>query len=133
MSPLERTGEPELAEVIAAALFGKTVSATPKVEKLRKRYWKRTGIGSTDTAYQRTISGAGVRGCDLWMINQMQKFFSMSWLCSAYDRRRAVGWAAAQGKNHKVDDGSVLLDWVISNVGGGSRSSNAVKEEAPPI
>ncbi len=44
------------------------------------------------------------------------------------NRDKAI-WAAAQGKAHRIDDGNVPPPVkVISNVGGGSKSSNAEKE-----
>jgi len=129
---LNERGNRKLAEVIATALFGKTVSATQKVEKLREavleknwhwinRYRATDGNdiwgGRSGLRFVNDQSNAEVLQHELVMLDVMTA-----------NRDRLV-WAAAQGKNHKVDDGNVPAPVkVISNVGGGSRSSNAGKE-----
>ncbi len=129
---LSDEGNRQLAEVIATDLLGDHVGASASMEFLRKavldkdnhwnnRYRARDGNdvwGSRSTlTFTNDQSNAVVLQHELSMLDVMTS------------NRDARVWAAAKGKDLKVDDGNVPKPIeVISNVGGGSKSSNAMKE-----
>lgn len=129
---LSAEGNKQLAEVIAAALFGHKVTASGSMESLRKsivdknyhwnnRYRSRDGNdvwgGRSTLSFTNGQTNAVVLQHELSMLDVM-----------AMNRDNRV-WAVAQGDEYKVDDSNVPAPVeVISNVGGGSKSSSAVKE-----
>lgn len=129
---LTAEGNKQLAEVIAAALFGHKVTASGSMESLRKtivdknyhwnnRYRSRDGNdvwgGRSTLKFTNDQTNAVVLQHELTMLDVM-----------TMNRDQRV-WAVAQGDEFKVDDSNVPAPVeVISNVGGGSKSSSAVKE-----
>lgn len=121
-----------LAEVIANALLHKHIAASGSMEPLRQavvskshhwnnRYRARDGNdvwgGRSTLKFVNDQSNAVVLQHELSMLDVM-----------TMNRDQQV-WATATGKNTVVDDSNVPQPVkVISNVGGGSRSSNAMKE-----
>lgn len=121
-----------LAEVIARALLGKQVSASPSMEELREavvdkdmhwnaRYRARDGNdvwgGRSTLAFTDDQTNAVVLQHELTMLDVMTA------------NRDAKVWARAKGGDLQVDDSNVPQPVpVISNVGGKSKSSSAVKE-----
>jgi len=125
-------GNRRLGEVIASALAGKEVKATPALEPLRQAvldknwYWHnryratdgndiwggRSGLKFVDGQTNREVLEHELVMLDVMTANRDPKI-----------------WAAAQGQDYKVDDSNVPAPIeVISNVGGGSKSSSADKE-----
>jgi len=129
---LSDEGNRQLAEVIAQALLGKTVHATSSLESLRaavldkdfhwnNRYRARDGNdvwgGRSTLAFTDDQTNAVVLQHELSMLDVMTA------------NRDARVWAAANGKEFQVDDRNVPQPVeVISNIGGKSKSSSAVKE-----
>ncbi|GEP44500.1 PVC-type heme-binding CxxCH protein [Brevifollis gellanilyticus] len=129
---LTSEGNRQLAEVIAKALIGKQVSASPSMEELREavmdkdmhwnaRYRARDGNdvwgGRSTLAFTDGQTNAVVLQHELTMLDVMTA------------NRDEKVWARATGKDKKVDDSNVPKPVpVISNVGGKSKSSSAVKE-----
>ncbi len=129
---LNADGNRRLAGVIATALFGKTVDTTAGLDALRdavidkdyawnNRYRARDGNdvwgGRSTLAFVDGQTNAEV-------LRHEQIMFDTK----AANRDQRV-WALAEGRDHQVDDGNVPKPVpVISNVGGGSKSSNAQKE-----
>jgi putative membrane-bound dehydrogenase-like protein len=129
---LSEEGDRQLAEVIAESLLGKPVSWTPALEPLRQavldkdlHWWNRYRAsdgndiwGSRSTLkFVNDQSNADVLQPELTMLDVMTA------------NRDEVVWARAAGQNRAVDDSNVPRPVpVISNVGGGSKSSSAVKE-----
>ncbi|MFZ4768046.1 MAG: DUF7133 domain-containing protein, partial [Roseimicrobium sp.] len=129
---LTEEGNRQLAEVIAQALLGKQVSASPSMEELREavldkdkhwnaRYRARDGNdvwgGRSTLAFTDGQTNAVVLQHELTMLDVMTA-----------NRDERV-WARALGKDKKIDDSNVPQPVpVISNVGGKSKSSDAVKE-----
>ncbi|HSJ03350.1 MAG TPA: PVC-type heme-binding CxxCH protein, partial [Verrucomicrobium sp.] len=129
---LTAEGDRQLAEVIAKALLGRQVSSSPSMEELRAavldkdlhwnaRYRARDGNdvwGSRSTlAFSNKQTNGEVLQHELTMLDVMTA------------NRDEQVWARANGKDKKIDDSSVPKPVpVISNVGGGSSSSSAVKE-----
>jgi putative membrane-bound dehydrogenase-like protein len=129
---LTEEGNRQIAEVIATALAGHSVSASSSMEPLRQavldkdnhwnnRYRARDGNdvwGSRSTlTFTNDQSNAVVLQHELSMLDIMTL------------NRDPIVWAAANGKEAKPDDSNVPKPIeVISNVGGGSKSSNAMKE-----
>ncbi len=129
---LSDEGNRQLAVTIAQALLGKSVSATPSLEPLRSavldknlhwnnRYRARDGNdvwgGRSTLAFTNDQTNAVVLQNELSMLDVMTA------------NRDVRVWAVASGKDVKVDDGNVPRPVeVISNVGGKSKSSSAVKE-----
>ena len=125
-------GNRQLAEVIATALLGKPISASPSMEQLREavldkdnhwnnRYRARDGNdvwgGRSTLTFTNDQTNAVVLQHELSMLDVMTA------------NRDARVWARANGKDIKIDDSNVPKPVeVISNVGGGSKSSSAVKE-----
>jgi putative membrane-bound dehydrogenase-like protein len=129
---LSAEGNRQLAEVIAKALLGRQVSASPSMEELREavldknlhwnaRYRARDGNdvwgGRSTLAFTNDQTNAEVLQHELTMLDVMTA------------NRDPKIWARAKGDDLKVDDSNVPAPVpVISNVGGKSKSSNADKE-----
>ncbi len=129
---LSEDGNRDLAEVIAKALLGKPVSASSSMEPLREavldknfhwynRYHASDGNdvwGSRSTlSFVNGQTNADVLKHELVMLDAMTA-----------NRDERI-WARAAGKDRKVDDSNVPKPVpVVSNVGGGSKSSSAQKE-----
>ena len=129
---LSAEGNRQLAEVIAHAMLGKPVGASPSLEALRaavldkdlhwnNRYRARDGNdvwgGRSKLAFTNDQTNAVVLQHELTMLDVMTA------------NRDPRVWAAASGKEWKVDDSNVPGPVeVVSNVGGKSKSSSAVKE-----
>lgn len=121
-----------LGEVIASDLLGKSVSSSDSMEPLRQavieksehwhnRYRARDGNdvwGSRSTLkFVNDQTNAEVLQHELTMLDTMTA------------DRDALVWASARGEDITIDDSNVPAPVpVISNVGGGSKSSNAMKE-----
>jgi len=129
---LTEAGNRQIAEVIATALVGNRVVASTPMERLRTavldkenhwnhRYRARDGNdvwgGRSTLAFTNNQSNAVVLQHEQSMLDVMTS------------NRDARVWAVANGKEFKVDDSNVPKPIeVISNVGGGSKSSSALKE-----
>jgi mono/diheme cytochrome c family protein/lysophospholipase L1-like esterase/sugar lactone lactonase YvrE len=125
-------GNRKLGEVIAAAITGKPVSSTPAMEPLRQAvmdkdwHWHNRFRATDENdiwgsraglKFVKNQSNAEVLLHELTMLDVMTA-----------NRDKKIH-AVAQGKEHKVDDSNVPKPIeVISNVGGGSKSSSAAKE-----
>jgi putative membrane-bound dehydrogenase-like protein len=132
---LTEEGNRQLAEVIATALLGKPIGSSVTMEPLRmavidkdyhwnNRYRARDGNdvwgGRSTLTFVNDQSNAVVLQHEQSMLDVMTK------------NRDARIWAVANGKDLQVDDSNVPRPVeVISNVGGGSKSSSAVKEGNP--
>ncbi len=131
---LTEEGNRQLAEVIARALFNKSVSASGSMESLRAavlekdthwnaRYRARDGNdvwgGRSTLSFVDGQNNAVVLQHELTMLDVMTA-----------NRDERV-WARAAGKDKQLDDSNVPKPIpVISNVGGKSKSSSSVKEGA---
>ncbi|MFM9962322.1 MAG: PVC-type heme-binding CxxCH protein [Planctomycetaceae bacterium] len=129
---LSDEGNRQLAEVIAHELLGKPVRSSGAMESLRQavldknlHWWNRYRAsdgndvwGSRSTLrFVNDQSNADVLQPELRMLDVMTA------------NRDDRVWANAAGKDKPVDDSNVPQPvHVISNVGGGSKSSSAVKE-----
>lgn len=129
---LTAEGNRQLAEVIATALFSKPVATSSPMEPLRNavldkdnhwnnRYRARDGNdvwgGRSTLKFTNDQTNAVVLQHELSMLDVMTA------------NRDVRVWAVAQGKDVAVDDSNVPKPIeVISNVGGGSKSSSAQKE-----
>ncbi len=129
---LSEEGNRQLAEVIATALLGRQVSASASMEPLREavvdkdyhwnnRYRARDGNdvwgGRSVLSFVNDQNNAVVLQHEQVMLDVMTA-----------NRDRRV-WARARGQDMAVDDSNVPKPIeVVSNVGGGSKSSNAMKE-----
>jgi len=129
---LTEQGNRQLAEVIATTLLGAPTSASASMDRLRSavlekddhwnnRYRARDGNdvwgGRSTLAFTNDQTNAVVLQHELSMLDVMTM------------NRDARVWTVANGKEIKIDDSNVPKPVeVISNVGGGSKSSSAVKE-----
>lgn len=129
---LTQEGNRQLAEVIVSSLMGHQVLATPSLERLRvavaeknmhwnNRYRARDGNdvwgGRSTLKFTNDQTNAEVLQHELSMLDVMTA------------NRDVRVWAVAKGRDIQVDDGNVPKPVeVISNIGGGSKSSSAVKE-----
>ena len=129
---LTEEGNRQLAEIIASRLLGQQVSTSMTMEPLRSavidkdnhwnnRYRARDGNdvwgGRSTLTFTNDQTNAVVLQHELSMLDIMTQ------------NRDARVWALASGKDIKVDDSNVPKPVeVISNVGGGSKSSSAMKE-----
>lgn len=129
---LSEEGNRQLAEVIARQLLGETVSYSASLESLRQavldkdlHWWNRYRAsdgndiwgGRSTLTFVNNQTNAEVLQPELVMLDVMTA------------NRDEVVWARAAGKDKAADDGNVPQAVpVISNVGGGSKSSSAVKE-----
>lgn len=129
---LNEEGNRRLAEVIAKALLKKDITASASLNALRdavldKNWHWHNRYRATD-------------GNDVWGGRSKLKFVDdqtnaevlqpeLKMIDTMTANRDKVIYARANGKNTKVDDSNVAKPIeVVSNVGGGSRSSNATKE-----
>ena len=129
---LSEDGNRQLAEVIAQQIFGKPVPATASLQPLRSavldknlHWWNRYRAsdgndvwgGRSTLAFVNNQTNADVLQPELDMLDVMTA------------NRDQVIWARAAGSDKQIDDSNVPKPVeVISNVGGGSKSSSAVKE-----
>lgn len=129
---LNEEGNRQIAEVIATALAGHQVISSMSMERLRtavldkdnhwnNRYRARDGNdvwgGRSTLTFTNDQSNAAVLQHELSMLDVM------TW------NRDQIVWLAANGKVAKADDSNVPPPVeVISNVGGKSKSSSAMKE-----
>ncbi len=125
-------GNKQLAGIIAKVLTGKTVSLNKPLEAIRqavldKNWHWHNRYRATDgndvwgsrakLAFVDGQTNAEVLQHELVMLDVMTA------------NRDSAIWAAANGRNFTVDDSNVPVAVpVVSNVGGGSKSSNAKKE-----
>jgi type 1 glutamine amidotransferase/lysophospholipase L1-like esterase len=125
-------GNRQLGEVIAAAVTGKSLASSPAMEPLRQAvldkdwHWHNR-YRATD---ENDIWGsrAGLRFV-AGQTNQVVLVHELSMLDVMTANRDAKIHAVAQGRDLKVDDSKVPKSLeVVSNVGGGSKSSSAMKE-----
>ena len=129
---LNEDGNRMIGEVIAKALLQKEVIASPSHQALRdavldKNWYWHNRYRATD-------------GNDVWGSRSSLKFVDdqsngvvlrheLKMLDLLTSNRDPLVWARAQGKDYKVDDSNIPAPIpVISNVGGGSKSSSAAKE-----
>ncbi len=129
---LSEEGNRQLAEVIASALFNKTVSASASMDPLRdavrdkEEHWNnryRSRDGNDVWGSRSTLSF--VDGQNNAVVLQHEQ--TMLDVMTANRDERI--WARAAGKDKKIDDSNVPRPIpVVSNVGGKSKSSNAMKE-----
>ncbi len=129
---LTEEGNRQIAEVIASALLGKLVKASSGIESLR------AAVVEKDLHWFHRYRAAD--GNDVWGSRSTLAFVNgqtnadvlqheLSMLDVMTANRDPLIWARAQGKEHKVDDSNVPAPVpVVSNVGGGSKSSNVQKE-----
>lgn len=129
---LTADGNQKLAEVIAQALVGRQVSASPSMEEIREvvmdknihwnaRYRARDGNDVWGTRSVLRFTDDQTNG------EVLQHELTMLDVMTA--NRDPKIWARANGKDLEIDDSTVPAPVpVISNVGGGSKSSNAEKE-----
>jgi len=125
-------GDRQLGEVIASAVTGKSVSSTPAMEPLHQAvldkdsHWHSRYRAMDENDIWGSRSGLRfVAG----QTNQTVLMQELSMLDVMTANRDAKIHAVAQGKNYKVDDSNVPKPVeVVSNVGGGSKSSSAMKE-----
>jgi putative membrane-bound dehydrogenase-like protein len=125
-------GDRQLAEVIAQGLLGKQVSASPSMEPLRDAVM--------DKSLQWYNRYHASDGNDVWGSRSTLSFTNgqtnavvlqheLSMLDVMTANRDERVWARITGGDKKIDDSNVPKPIpVISNVGGGSKSSNAQKE-----
>lgn len=125
-------GNRRIGEVIATAIAGKPVSSTPAMEPLRQ------AVMNKDWHWHNRFRATDEN--DIWGGRSGLKFVKgqtnaevlqheMSMLDVMTANRDKKIHAVAQGQDHKVDDSNVPKPIpVISNVGGGSKSSSAQKE-----
>lgn len=125
-------GNRQLGEVIASAVTGKTVASSPAMEPLRQAvldkdwHWHNRYRATDENDIWGSRAGLSfVAG----QTNQVVLLHELTMLDVMTANRDAKIHAVAQGKNLKVDDSNVPKPLaVVSNVGGGSKSSSAAKE-----
>jgi mono/diheme cytochrome c family protein/lysophospholipase L1-like esterase len=125
-------GNRQLGEIIATAVLGKPVSATPAMEPLRQAvmdkdwHWHNRFRATDENDIWGGRSGLTfVKG----QTNAEVLQHEMVMLDVMTSNRDAKIHAVAQGKDHKVDDSNVPPPIpVVSNVGGGSSMSDPKKE-----
>lgn len=125
-------GDRQIGEVIASAITGKKIASTPAMEPLR------AAVMDKDSCWHKRYRA--IDGNDIWGSRAGLKFVNgqsnrdvleheLVMLDVMTANRDPKIWAAAQRKNYKVNDSNVPKPIeVISNVGGGSKSSSAEKE-----
>ena len=129
---LNELGNRKIGEVIAKALLGKEVASSEKLEGLRQSVLEKNlhWINRYRATDGNDIWGgrSGLRFVnDQSNAEVLQHELVMRDVLTA--NRDKLIWATAQGKKYKVNDKNVPAPIkVISNVGGGSRSSNSGKE-----
>ena len=129
---LSEEGDRALAEVSAKALLGKQVSASLSLDALRDSV-----LGKNTYWYNRYHAPDGN---DVWGSRSILSFVNgqtnaavlqheLVMLDVMTANRDERIWARAAGRDKKVDDSNVPKPVpVVSNVGGGSKSSSAIKE-----
>ena len=129
---LTEDGNRQLAEVIAKGLLGKQVSASPSMEPLREAV-----LDKSYHWYQRYHASDGN---DVWGSRSTLSFVDgqtngvvlqheLSMLDVMTANRDERVWARINGGDKKIDDSNVPKPIEVkSNVGGGSKSSNSMKE-----
>lgn len=125
-------GDRQLAEVIAKALLGKPVSASPSMEPLREavmdkdlHWYNRYHASDGNDVWGSRSTLSFVDGQNNAVV--LQHELSMLDVMTANRDERV--WARISGGDKKIDDSNVPKPVpVISNVGGGSKSSSAQKE-----
>jgi putative membrane-bound dehydrogenase-like protein len=125
-------GNRQLAEVIATSLLGEPINASGSMESLRDAV--------VDKSHHWNNRYRARDGNDVWGGRSTLKFVNdqtnavvlqheLSMLDVMTMNRDTHVWSLANGKDVPVDDSNVpKAVEVISNVGGGSKSSNAMKE-----
>ncbi len=129
---LNAQGNKHIGEVIASSLLQRQVSASASLEALRESVLEKNWVwhnryratdgndvwgGRSKLKFVNDQTNAEVLQHELLMLDTM-----------AANRDKQI-WARAGGDDIKIDDSNVQAPIkVISNVGGGSRSSNATKE-----
>lgn len=125
-------GNRQLAEVIAKGLLGKQVSTSPSMDALREAV-----VDKSYHWYQRYHASDGN---DVWGSRSTLAFVDgqtngevlqheLSMLDVMTANRDERVWARITGGDKKIDDSNVPKPVPVkSNVGGGSKSSNAMKE-----
>ena len=129
---LTEEGNRQLAEVIARALLGKPVAASSSLEKLREAvldkdlHWYnryRASDGNDVWGGRSTLKFVDGQSNAEVLMHELTMFDVMT-----LNRDPRI-WARAAGKDIKIDDSNVPAPISVkSNVGGGSKSSNAGKE-----
>jgi len=129
---LTEEGNRQLAEVISSQLFSKTVKATASLETLRN------AVKVKDIHWNNRYRARDAN--DIWggrstlaftndQTNAVVLQHEMSMLDIMTANRDKYVWSVAEGNSTPVDDSNVPKPVeVVSNVGGGSKSSSAVKE-----
>ena len=129
---LNELGNRKIGEVIAKALLGKEVASSEKLEALRQSVLEKNlhWINRYRATDGNDIWGgrSGLRFVnDQSNAEVLQHELVMRDVLTA--NRDKLIWATAQGRKYQVNDSNVPAPIkVISNVGGGSRSSNSGKE-----
>ncbi len=125
-------GDRQLAEVIAKALLGKQVSSSPSMDSLREAV-----VEKSTKWYHRYHASDGN---DVWGSRSTLAFsdgqtngevlqHELSMLDVMTANRDEQVWARITGGDKKIDDSNVPRPIPVkSNVGGGSKSSSAMKE-----
>ncbi len=132
---LNEEGNRLLAEIIAEALLGKDIPASPSLHNIKEAIHQKNWTWHNR---YRATDGNDIWGgrSNLRFVNDQSNAVVLQHELSMLDvmtaNRDKLIWATAQGKKHKVDDSNVPKPIsVISNIGGKSRSSNAGKEGNP--
>ena len=125
-------GDRQLAEVIAKALLGKQVSASPSMEPLREavmdkelHWYNRYHASDGNDVWGSRSTLSFVDGQNNAVV--LQHELSMLDVMTANRDERV--WSRITGGDKKIDDSNVPKPVpVVSNVGGGSKSSSAQQE-----
>ena len=132
---LNEEGNRLLAEIIAEALLGKDIPASPTLHNIKEAIHQKNW--TWHNRYRATD------GNDIWGGRSKLRFVDdqsnaevlqheLAMLDVMTANRDKLIWAIAQGKKYKINDSNVPKPIsVISNIGGKSRSSNAGKEGNP--
>ena len=132
---LNEEGNRLLAEIIAEALLGKDIPASPTLHNIKEAIHQKNW--TWHNRYRATD------GNDIWGGRSKLRFVDdqsnaevlqheLAMLDVMTANRDKLIWAVAQGKKYKINDSNVPKPIsVISNIGGKSRSSNAGKEGNP--
>ena len=132
---LNEKGNRLLAEIIAEALLGKDIPASPSLHNIKEAIHQKNW--TWHNRYRATD------GNDIWGGRSKLRFVDdqsnaevlqheLAMLDVMTANRDKLIWAVAQGKKYKINDSNVPKPIpVISNIGGKSRSSNAGKEGNP--
>ena len=132
---LNEEGNRLLAEIIAEALLGKDIPASPTLHNIKEAIHQKNW--TWHNRYRATD------GNDIWGGRSKLRFVDdqsnaevlqheLAMLDVMTANRDKLIWAVAQGKKYKINDSNVPKPIpVFSNIGGKSRSSNAGKEGNP--